>query len=465
MVRIINNNLWSPVPRDWGCNGHHQCGGNNWLNNMIKYQFMMGMMNNMSNLLRQYVTPPQQQQSYSPYALMGLQLGGGQQPSYEDRLEQYQNAQDFAELKKSYNEFKFTNIGGEYQASLKSDRTVRFSGSTPLELMEQMDAYIDENPDAFKTKPTKVETETDDDGAGAPAVVDDTADTEEVETPKGSGGADDVGGGATPANNGKRRVKDGWMQASEFKAEYLKTRLTEEHLKTRKNAADAVALYLNKYFGYENKIDVTKLKNAIIKQNPSVFDKDGNLLPKADFSKLDVPSYEWMFENCKKTTNPANNPVNRRGRYVSSGGAEKIVYGGTQNHIYKKNGSSTVDDDAMFVIGGKEYTLQRDDVVKKLDFWEITDMRTLGVDYKLIDPKTGQFNNDESFWKNGIQYQRGNDNKLNPVQRYHEFKFSGNGTLKGCVITYDPQQKKVVLKKGNQTFDMNKVMTGEVTVK
>lgn len=169
MVNIINNNLWSPVPWGFGCGGHHNCGGNNWLNNMFKYQFMFSMMNNMTNMFRSYATPPQQQQSYipyygaggavqptySPYYNMGLSLGG--QPSYEDYLEQQQNARDYAELKASYgNEFKFTSLGGEYQATLKSDRTVRFSASTPLELMEKMNAYIDQHPSEFRTQPTVV---------------------------------------------------------------------------------------------------------------------------------------------------------------------------------------------------------------------------------------------------------------------------------------------------------------------
>lgn len=469
MVRIINNN-WSPIPFGWGLNGHYNCGGNNWLQKMLGYQMLFGWMQNMGQ--RTYVTPPQQQQYYNPYAAMGLQLGRGQQPSYEDRLEQHQNEQDFVELKNSYKEFKFTSIGGEYQASLKSDRTVRFSGSTPLELMEQMNAYIDENPDAFKTKPTKVETDTDNDGAGAPAVVDDAADAEEVEAPKGSGGADAVGGGATPANDGKRRVKEGWYPATAAKSQYLKNRFTLDKLKGVINPAGAVAMYLLESWGGKAKEVVSKdtLKAQIIAQNPSVFDNEGKLLPNADMSRLDVPTYDWAAKECKKTTETANNvqnkgQVNKNGHYVSGGGAEKIVYNGTQNNIYKKNGSSTIDDDAIFVIGNLEYTLQRNDVPKKLDFWEITDMRTLGVDYKLIDPKTGQFNEDENFWKNGKKYEGYESGNSHLVQKYHEFKFSGTGALNGCVITWDATQKNVVLKKGNQTFDMNKVMTGAVTVK
>lgn len=284
MVNIINNNLWSPVPWGFGCGGHHNCGGNNWLNNMFKYQFMFSMMNNMTNMFRSYATPPQQQQSYipyygaggavqptySPYYNMGLSLGGVQQPSYEDYLEQQQNARDYAELKASYgNEFKFTSLGGEYQATLKSDRTVRFSASTPLELMEKMNAYIDQHPSEFRTQPTVVTPA--DDVTVDPA----TRDDEEID--------DDNEDPDTQNRDGDRT--ENWNLHF---VQNVQKKLGNEP------TADQVLDAMHNYYGYttegmseENR---EKLKQAIITKNPSCFKTDGNCnTEKFNYTKLDLP--------------------------------------------------------------------------------------------------------------------------------------------------------------------------------
>ncbi len=169
MVRVINNNLWSPVPWGWGCGGHHSCGGNNWMQKMFGYQMLFGMMNNMSNMFRGYATPPQQQM-YNPYGMMGLQLGGGAAPlSYEEYMAKAEEQQSFAELKSSWSEFKISKIGDKYYAYLKSDKRERVEADSVDELMDGLNAYVDQNPDKFKSKPPKVETSEGDDPDVDPA--------------------------------------------------------------------------------------------------------------------------------------------------------------------------------------------------------------------------------------------------------------------------------------------------------
>jgi len=193
MVRIINNNLWSPIPWGWGCGGGCN-GGNNWMNNILKYQFMFGMMNNMQNMFRCYMTPPQQQ-PYNPYGMMGLQLGagGGAMPqNYEEYMLQQQDAQSFNELKSAWTEFKFTQIGDRYYANLKSDKSVHLEGDSVEELMDSINEYVDANPDKFKTKPASTTTTT-------------TGDDEPTTTTTGTdgaGGAPDRTGGNTGTGTG-----------------------------------------------------------------------------------------------------------------------------------------------------------------------------------------------------------------------------------------------------------------------
>lgn len=201
MVRVINNNLWTPVPWGFGCGGH-QCSSNNWMNNMLKYQFMFGMMNNISNMFRCYVTPPQQQGDFYP----GLYLGGGggtMPQNYEEYLQQQQDTQSLTELKSAYSEFNIRKIGDRYFAYLKSDKTQRIEADSVDELMDGLNEYVDQNPDKFKAKPAKAETSRVD-GEGD-IERDDVADASEVDDGAAVSQAGNTPGNS-PANNTERRV-------------------------------------------------------------------------------------------------------------------------------------------------------------------------------------------------------------------------------------------------------------------
>lgn len=326
MVRIINNNLWSPVPWGWGCNGCN--GGNNWLNNLFGYQMMFGMMNNMFTNLFAPQQRQQTQQTYNPYygsIYPGLSLGstqGNTNSTYEEYLEKMQAQNDLTQLKQTWNEFKFSNIGGKYQAVLKADKTVILDGDTPDELMSNIIGYVNENPTQFKTK-EKAETGTD--GAGgveAPSNTDSTGDTEETDDTEAeeSTGAGD--GGAE-----HRKVKQGWYIASNAANINFKNATTYNALSAKPDkAADKATNALIKAWGnFGKKVDKTKLKATLIKHNPSIFDKNGKLIDGADMTKFDVPTTDWARNNglCK-TCGKQN--VTTRAKGVSLKPGSKCVY-------------------------------------------------------------------------------------------------------------------------------------------
>lgn len=211
MVRVINNNLWSPIPWGWGCGGHICGGGNNWMSKMLGYQMLFNMFQNMG---RCYMTPPQQQGGYSmgynPYGVMGLQLGGGggMPQNYEEYMAKAEEQQAYANLKSSWSEFKITKIGDRYYAYLKSDRTQRIEADTVDELMDGLNTYVDENPDKFKSKPAaKVEVAEVDD--------DDTA-VDPAGSANGSDGAGNTPGSTTIGGTGGFKLPQA-LQGYEWK--------------------------------------------------------------------------------------------------------------------------------------------------------------------------------------------------------------------------------------------------------
>ncbi len=466
MFKVINNNLWSPVPWNWGCGGHHSCGGNSWMNKLFGYQMMFGMMNNMSNMFRSYATPPQQ--SYSPYSQMGLQLayggGGAAVPqNYEEYLQQQQDKQDFAQLKGAYTGFKFTNIGGEYQARLTSNPGVRFSGSTPLELMEAMDEYIDEHPEDFKAEPAPKKDKVD--------TPDKPDEVDRVDNEKKVEDADEVtpasiddGKGDAPGN--KRKVKEGWYSADRVQSPYLKEKLTQENLAKCKNAAGAIAEYLITDWKCTD-IDKAKLKEIIITQNKSVFhlegENKGKLLDAPKMDRLDLPTYKWAQENCAKEAS-AQPAADKDWAYSSTGqctseSERHIKYKGTQNRIRQKNGKSSIDDDAIFTINGKQYTIicvndiDSNGKAKNLDYFEITGQRSLGADFTLIHPETGKFNNTKAdmSWTQ--------TNKNNGRQEPKNFRLlPTNG---GTYIEIFYKNGQVYMKQGDKEYLADDIMSGK----
>ena len=296
MVRVINNNLWTPVPWGFGCGGH-SCGGNNWMQKMFGYQMLFNMMQNIG---RCYATPPQQQGGFYPGLYLGGGGGGAAMPqNYEEYLQQQQDAQSLTELKSAYSEFNIRKIGDRYFAYLKSDKTQRIEADSVDELMDGLNEYVDQNPDKFKAKPAKAETSNEE-------TVDNTS-TGNDNTTTGTEGA---GAPATSNNNNSNaasnnsanpntgvKVPQGWHH--NINQAWIKENFTNKNITTP--TAEQIMLAFNgnntlniNGISSENK---AKLLNDLRQYNPSCFNPDGTGKSPFPWDKLDIPG-----TNVLKTT-------------------------------------------------------------------------------------------------------------------------------------------------------------------
>lgn len=85
----------------------------------------------------------------------------------------------------------------------------------------------------------------------------------------------------------------GWYRASNDKSSKVNT--THNSDGSGKSAQQITSAVLStKLSGALNKAQQTELCNMIIKNNPSVFDSSGKPKANADYTKLDVPTMEWI---------------------------------------------------------------------------------------------------------------------------------------------------------------------------
>lgn len=76
-----------------------------------------------------------------------------------------------------------------------------------------------------------------------------------------------------------------------------------------------------------------ELTQVIIKKNPSVFDKSGNPLPNADYSKLDVPTMEWIKTNILKETEGNRSDVSGPNSATGRAMKQTTKVGNNQNYV------------------------------------------------------------------------------------------------------------------------------------
>lgn len=452
MTKIINNNLWSPVPWGWGCNGCN--GGNNWLNNLFGYQMMFGMMNNMfSNLF----APQQRQQTYNPYGSFypGLSLGatqGNTNTTYEEYMERMQAQNDLAQLKQTWNEFKFSNIGGKFQAVLKADKSVILDGDTTDELMSNIIGYVNENPAQFKTKEKEGAGGVDEAGAGDGTVAGTGDDAV-------AGTGNDTGDGNEDKGTVKRQVKRDWYIASNANNADFRKAVTYEALsKTRDKAADKAADALIKAWGKFGKtVNKKELIKSLIQNNKSIFDNNGKLKDGANMNLFDVPTTDWAKKHdlCKTSAQKAK--ISNTGRYCK--GELKLWTGYTcetnyikwnnNNMIYKSGKGYDADSDLVLLIGGNHYRINGEDFYKALGLRDDSIWSQMaGGNSNIIDPKTGQFKTDGTWPENGFKLscvKEGNNRTTN---------------LKDSKLTVE--NNKVVLIVGTNRFLMDNVMNGTI---
>lgn len=127
------------------------------------------------------------------------------------------------------------------------------------------------------------------------------ANTPSVQTGKGNGANPDnepQGGSAasgTGHSSGAHRPSGspkGWYRATSDKSPTINGASPQG-----KNASQLTSLVLGtKLMGSLTAKQQAELRDEIIRKNPSVFDKNGNPKPGADYSKLDVPSMQYIKE-------------------------------------------------------------------------------------------------------------------------------------------------------------------------
>lgn len=430
---VIRNNIYTgPImPKYHYCNNGFQNGVMKWMG----WGMAFNMINNMFNKPQQSYTTG----GFYPYVDLSSRDGAGGSSSALNQNSDLINCQQLYG-----NKYKFSKVGENYYA-VSADGKRQFSGATPEELLEEL-----------KTSKGSKVTETDDDNEEVklnivkPEEAKETKEEEKAEIVEDDGNSDGTSNASDNVSHKKAKfaklvnncdwIKFSDLKDTKFKARFKKGMTAEQVLIAAMPASkDWKEEVKDKYIQY--------LKDA----NPTAINSEGKV---TDLTKLDLIGWKHQKDAITKVkTKPSksNNKQIANYQYQNTGGNnyQRINYG--ENMVYKKNGTSSVDDDAIFLINNNEYTISLGNFSKKLDFCEITEMRSVGADFKLIDPNTGHFNSDSKFW----------ESKNNGKTTYKTFKFKGKGPLNGGVITYDPENKKVVLKLNNgKTYPMDDIMLG-----
>ena len=426
---IINNNIGFMPPRI------HHCGGG--FGNAFKWMLGFNMAQNMMTSLFSAFKPQSYMQmtpyynfTSTPYYMPGMT------PMQVDTM---------STARRTLDSLGFTKESG-YSVSMGEDGKLTYTytdGTTTItasNLKELLNKQAEVRQSSEGDNNWFVASEGDE-GEGVDTVVaDDTPESETI--------ADSA---VTPYSNRVSRPPQGWYRAQN--ATSTTYRFTKEQLTAHEGAETSVDFIVKAFnaFKFDDKeINNAVLRDAIIKNNPSVFDEDGNLKQGADVSKLDNPTYKWIKENATQAKTEAPKPEPKVLAMDGLLDGRRLMKYESGNYIYKKNANGRLDDDAIFHIGGYEYTITtRGKGDTKLDYCQITGNRKRGFDdFKLIDPGTGRFNGakDMDIW--GESYSK--------IYRLHSE--DGNGPLDGAVIKRNEKGEVIISKDGKWAL-MNDVMS------
>lgn len=294
MTVIFNNNAWNPVPWGWGqCSGN--CGGNNALTNMFGYMMMFSMMN---NIFKSNYAPQQQtiqQYPYNPYPGLYLSGAGGaggataaNGMSYQDYVKQNEETQMYNDLKSSWPEFQFSKMGDTYYAYLKDDKTVHVESSTLDGLLGKINEYVAANPDKFRKTESSGSTSgsTGTESTDGTTAADDQDSTVEGSSSSSSSGSSSSVAGSNTYPKGWRKCKTAGKSFTSIDA------LMNDPISVI--AGDSSVNYSAQRMSKEMK---DAYKAHLIKNNPSVFNKDGTIKSNADWNKLEIPDGATLRHN------------------------------------------------------------------------------------------------------------------------------------------------------------------------
>ena len=205
------------------------------------------------------------------------------------------NANYQQNLSQMYSSYKVLDNGnGTY--TLTSGKGDNIKTGTYEELMKGMEgaAKTDESQGAgAKESPAKAsgsETPSNQSAdakapASAPAPANDSAKA----APAASGGGETQGVSPNRQSSGKVNVPAGWYRADTGHAEGKSLKLNQ-----CKSATTAMTKILSFKMDYLSSSDREALTKELIRNNPSVFNKDGTVKAGANWDKLDVPSIKYI---------------------------------------------------------------------------------------------------------------------------------------------------------------------------
>ena len=241
------------------------------------------------------------------------------------------------------------------------------------------------------------------------------------------------------------RSPKGWYRS--VNANSHNYQFTEEELTKHKGAETGVDFIVNQFAANVN-VDKGKLRNELIKKNPSVFNADGNLKENADVNKLDIPTFKWIKENCLTTETelPEENAVLAKAKVKNNRVSLDYKSG---NSIYKEgDADDMMDRDVVLVIDGRKYKLLSNGKAEYVDYYQVTNGRPNHYrDFKLIDPATGRFNPnpEEGLWTDR--------------EYFTLFSIDGTGSpLAGAKISRN-EEGQVIITKNGKTAIMDDVMS------
>ena len=283
---------------------------------------------------------------YSPFGMINAQQAQPQQPQGNNEL---------ANLEKMYSKYKvLPNGNGTYTITKGEGDNVKTGTYDELiKGLDQSEKKVDNENGKVDDDKTKV----DDDTTGGKKVDDDTAGgkTKVDDGTTGGGKAGEVqGSGSGVKSSGGSGIKKGWYRAANDNSATIQA-------SKGKNASQLTANLLGtKLMGALTPAQQKTLTQEIIKQNPSVFDKDGNPKPGADYSKLDVPKMEWIKTEILKET--AENRSSERGPNSARGRAMKqtSTVGNNQyyTNFFAQKGYRETDCKGIYFKDGKHYRLE-----------------------------------------------------------------------------------------------------------
>ncbi len=456
---VINNNILLAPPR---IHHNHFSGFGNVFNWMAGFSLAQNFMSGLFS--------PFKMQSFMPmtpyYNFTGV--------PYTSLAHNATGIDAMSAARRTLDSLGFTKESG-YSVSMGEDGKLTYTytrGSQTISagnLKELLDKQVaskekSQEPQETQTTQNAQTTETEDDNWFVPAAEhggEDVAPSEEDAEDAGAAvysnttNAEDNGDayGQSQTYLSNNSSPKGWYRSQNANSDLYQ--FTESELKEHKGANTSVDFIVNQFVnGYSaSNINKDKLRADLIKKNPSVFNADGNLKENSDICKLDIPTSTSVKENYTKKS--SKQIKSKQPAVLAQDVNYKMVYK-SGNYIYKKNGTGTLDDDAIFVIDDVKYSLKINGQNTKLDYCQITDNRVLHfMDYKLIDPKTGRFNGQKNVgvWGENLK-----------VSYRLEAEPGYTGKLDNAIIKRE-SDGRVTVTVNNKSYLMDNVMSGAEKVK